>query len=177
MRYAEFTNRIGDRLEVRAEDGLVKLVIEAEAMLPAPPNVSVFELDAAAFIKLVAGDLPRLTRGRVIMAFEGEEAFFMGVALGYARDHNEQLQLSKGVFDALEARLRRAIETPVAPIIPDLHDKLNVGDLLNDHRETHFSAHLVRLIAKADAQQREVLRAAYPEHVAMFEAWQVGAPA
>lgn len=34
-----------------------------------------------------------------------------------------------------------------------------------------FSAELVRLIAKADENNREILRGAYPEHVEAYESW------
>lgn len=50
-------------------------------------------------------------------------------------------------------------------------DRDNVGELLSD-RSTHFGAHLMRLIAKADFQQRATLALVYPEHVEAFERWQ-----
>ncbi len=34
-----------------------------------------------------------------------------------------------------------------------------------------FTAHLLRLIAKADAVNREKIRAAFPEEVAAYEEW------
>ena len=34
-----------------------------------------------------------------------------------------------------------------------------------------FSGHLLRLIAKADGQNRERLRKGFPEHVAAYESW------
>jgi hypothetical protein len=36
-----------------------------------------------------------------------------------------------------------------------------------------FSANLIRLIAQADANNREALREAYPDHVAAYERWLV----
>ena len=37
-----------------------------------------------------------------------------------------------------------------------------------------FSAHLLRLINKADHANREKIREIYPEHVAAWEAWRDG---
>lgn len=37
-----------------------------------------------------------------------------------------------------------------------------------------FSAHLVRLINKADTNNKEILRSVYPEHVEAYEDWYFG---
>jgi hypothetical protein len=39
---------------------------------------------------------------------------------------------------------------------------------------TWFTSHLLRLIAKADPQNRELLRLEFPDHVAAFERWRTG---
>ncbi len=39
-------------------------------------------------------------------------------------------------------------------------------------RGTWFTSHLLRLIAKADAQNRESIRLGFPEHVAAWDRWQ-----
>lgn len=36
---------------------------------------------------------------------------------------------------------------------------------------TWYAAHLIRLLAKADVDNRNLLRLAYPEEVAAFERW------
>ena len=35
-----------------------------------------------------------------------------------------------------------------------------------------FTSHLLRLIMKADPQNRELIRLGFPDHVAAFERWQ-----
>lgn len=39
---------------------------------------------------------------------------------------------------------------------------------------TWFTSHLLRLIAKADQQNRELLRRGFPYHVAAVERWRAG---
>ncbi len=56
-------------------------------------------------------------------------------------------------------------------------DREHVGDILEDYPSrgpefTNFSSHLLRLIKKADAEQRQVLRRVYPDHVDALEAWE-----
>lgn len=54
-------------------------------------------------------------------------------------------------------------------------DRDHVEEILNDDRHYHsFSNALLRLVAKADGVQREVLRSVYPTHVGALEAWQLG---
>lgn len=54
-------------------------------------------------------------------------------------------------------------------------DRDHIEDILIDTKQHHsFSNALLRLIAKADGVQREVLRSVYPTHVSAFEAWQLG---
>jgi hypothetical protein len=36
---------------------------------------------------------------------------------------------------------------------------------------SHFSAHLIRLIHKADGVNRNLIARAYPQHVEMFQEW------
>lgn len=47
----------------------------------------------------------------------------------------------------------------------------NFEMLLDPRRASWFTAHLVRLIQKADSDNRELLRMAYPDEVAAFERW------
>lgn len=52
------------------------------------------------------------------------------------------------------------------------YDRQHISDILKDYKGesfSWFSAHLIRLIAKADAGNRERLRSAFPEHVQAFE--------
>ncbi len=52
-------------------------------------------------------------------------------------------------------------------------DRQHLGDLLVDHeRYTHYTAHLLRLIAKADYVNRQLLHRVYPAEVEAFEDWQ-----
>ena len=56
-------------------------------------------------------------------------------------------------------------------------DRLHIPAILKDRKgekSDWFSAHLIRLIAKADQHNRERIRTAFPEHVAAFEDWQLG---
>lgn len=53
------------------------------------------------------------------------------------------------------------------------YDRLTLGEILNGHG-TWFSAQLFRLIQVADARNRELLRIAYPDHVAVYEEWLAG---
>ena len=54
-------------------------------------------------------------------------------------------------------------------------DAAHIEDVLINQREyTSYSNQLVRLIAKADGVQREVLRSVYPTHVEAFDKWQRG---
>lgn len=50
------------------------------------------------------------------------------------------------------------------------YDQTHIFEILNGHG-TWFSAELIRLIAHADSGNREILRAAFPEHVDAYEAW------
>ena len=65
------------------------------------------------------------------------------------------------------------------PIQPSDFDRANVGAILEEippcREFTHFSAQLMRLIKRADLDQREVLRAVYPDHVAAVEGFETGA--
>lgn len=166
MRYAEFKSGGGRTLYVNVIDGLVRLSLD-DAM----DNTS-WEIDTAAFIKLIAGDLPRLTDRRVVLALEGEEAFILGTALSHAREEHNKLQISAGSLDGLLARVRRSMSAPVAPVIMSAFDREHPETLMED--STHFSARLFKLIAGADGIQREVLRTVYPEHVDLYERWYAG---
>lgn len=53
------------------------------------------------------------------------------------------------------------------------HDIDHIQEILHGHGDW-FSAHLVRLIAKADPLNRERLRVAFPAEVAEFEKWESG---
>jgi hypothetical protein len=53
------------------------------------------------------------------------------------------------------------------------YDRAHVGDILRGNGDW-FSAHLLRLLAKADRDNREALRLVFPEHVAAYEAWLLG---
>jgi hypothetical protein len=56
---------------------------------------------------------------------------------------------------------------------PSEYDKAHVEDIIRGDGDW-FGAKLIRLIRDADADNREALREAYPEHVAAFEAWYDG---
>jgi hypothetical protein len=58
----------------------------------------------------------------------------------------------------------RVFESPQDKLEFDLHMAL-------DHNADWFTGHLFRLIAKADARNRERLRLAYPHAVQVFEDW------
>jgi len=49
-------------------------------------------------------------------------------------------------------------------------DKRHLGDLIAGHGDW-FTAKLLRLIAKADHENREKLRLGFPEEVAAYERW------
>jgi hypothetical protein len=55
-------------------------------------------------------------------------------------------------------------------------DRDNVANIVCDRRPwseyTNYGAHVLRMVKKADAEQREVLRRVYPDHVAAVEAWE-----
>lgn len=50
------------------------------------------------------------------------------------------------------------------------YDRHHIDDILNGHGDW-FSAQLLRLIAHADAANRELLRAGFPDHVEAYEKW------
>ncbi|KKL17797.1 hypothetical protein LCGC14_2481950 [marine sediment metagenome] len=50
------------------------------------------------------------------------------------------------------------------------YDRNHISDLVYGHGNW-FSAHLIRLIIKADMQDRAKLKQAYPEHVEAVEKW------
>lgn len=50
------------------------------------------------------------------------------------------------------------------------YDKQNIGLILSGEG-TWFTAHLLRLIAKADEDNKERLRASFPEEVMAVEVW------
>lgn len=54
------------------------------------------------------------------------------------------------------------------------HDVANLGLIVSDQHGDWFTAHLLRLIKKADARNREKLRLAFPEEVAALELWEKG---
>jgi hypothetical protein len=49
-------------------------------------------------------------------------------------------------------------------------DRTHVGTILGGHG-SWFSAHVLRLCAKADPGNLERIRRAFPDHVAAYEAW------
>lgn len=53
------------------------------------------------------------------------------------------------------------------------YDREKMGDIVAGHGDW-FSAHLFRLIAKADFENRAKLRLAFPEHVRAWEQWMEG---
>ncbi len=57
--------------------------------------------------------------------------------------------------------------------VPSAHDKGRVGEILRGEGDW-YGAHLFRLIAKADRANYAILKKAYPEHVAAYEAWREG---
>jgi hypothetical protein len=50
------------------------------------------------------------------------------------------------------------------------HDKEHIGEIVAGYGDW-FSAELIRLIRKADVQNRARLRTVYPEHVKAVEDW------
>jgi hypothetical protein len=50
------------------------------------------------------------------------------------------------------------------------HDRERMTDIMAGYGDW-FSAQLLRLIAKADVENRARLRLAFPDHVEAFEAW------
>lgn len=58
---------------------------------------------------------------------------------------------------------------------PTVWDVGHIGDFITSGTHyDHFSAHLFRLIRKADSHNRRRLRDAFPDHVAAYEAWERG---
>lgn len=53
------------------------------------------------------------------------------------------------------------------------YDRYHIGDIVAGSGDW-FSAVLLRLIAKADLENRELLRKVYPEHVQAYEEWHRG---
>jgi hypothetical protein len=51
------------------------------------------------------------------------------------------------------------------------YDRANIGNIIAGGGDW-FTAQLLRLIAKADKQNREKLRLSFPDEVAAFEAWE-----
>jgi hypothetical protein len=58
-------------------------------------------------------------------------------------------------------------------VIPSHFDREEVAAILGGEH-THFGAHLMRLIKRADQDQREVLRLVYPYHVQAVETFERG---
>jgi hypothetical protein len=54
-------------------------------------------------------------------------------------------------------------------IVIDTYDAEHVGDVMRTG--THWTAHLLRLIAKSDAEHLEAIRGAFPSHVEAWERW------
>ena len=54
------------------------------------------------------------------------------------------------------------------------HDKAKMQEILGGYGDW-FSADLLRLIAKADHTNRELIRKAFPDHVEAYELWYYGA--
>lgn len=84
-------------------------------------------------------------------------------------------------FQALIARAKRGIDETIvsyestrAPA-PSLYDIEQMEAILGG-AESHFSAHLFRLIKRCDAEHRDRLRLVYPAHVAAVENWETPAP-
>ena len=50
----------------------------------------------------------------------------------------------------------------------DGHDAASIGDAI---RGTHWTARLLQLIAKSDAEHLEALRRCFPDHVRAWEEW------
>jgi hypothetical protein len=55
------------------------------------------------------------------------------------------------------------------------HDEANIDAIMGGHGDW-FSARLLRLIAKGDFENRQLLGSIYPEHYAAFMAWYVDQP-
>lgn len=53
------------------------------------------------------------------------------------------------------------------------YDKAHIEDILAGEGDW-FTAHLLRLIAKADAQNRERIREGFPKEVEAYERWASG---
>ncbi len=53
-----------------------------------------------------------------------------------------------------------------------MYDKQNIGHVMLNG--TWFTAELLRLISKADLENRERIRLGFPEEVAAYEAWARG---
>lgn len=50
------------------------------------------------------------------------------------------------------------------------HDRENIDRIMGGYGDW-FSARLIRLVAKADYQNRELLRQVFPDHVEAYEVW------
>ena len=53
------------------------------------------------------------------------------------------------------------------------HDRDQIENILGGYGDW-FSAQLLRLIAKADVDNKELIRQVFPDHVEAYEAWYLG---
>ena len=56
---------------------------------------------------------------------------------------------------------------------PSPYDQARIGEIVAGEGDW-FSAHLIRLIAKADRENRARLRKVFPEYVEAYESWHRG---
>lgn len=66
---------------------------------------------------------------------------------------------------------RRARDATPPRTLISAHTRANIGRILADPTCDWFGAHLIRLIAKADAGNRATLAWVYPDFVQAFEEW------
>lgn len=84
--------------------------------------------------------------------------------------HRDLFDLS-AASDAANGLLADAIVAAGDPAPLSEHDSARIGDIVAGDG-TNYSAHLLRLINKADEHQRRLLASIYPDHVAAFRKWQ-----
>jgi hypothetical protein len=99
---------------------------------------------------------------------------FTAEETNYLRVIIENLAGRDPVALMLAHRIRDVCRVAASALTPSDVDRADVEALLNEKRSTWFGARLVRMLSYADGHQTEVLRLVYPEHVAIFQAWQRG---
>ncbi len=111
--------------------------------------------------EITIGLLPALRRARVEQLFRCAHPFFGPIAVNGPPTPETALSIGQAIGGAA--------------LLSD-YDRENIGNIIAEHGTrgefSNFSAHLLRLIKKADADNRRALALVYPEHVQALEEWE-----